>query len=441
MGKGGHINPVLQFAKRLASKGLQVSLITFCGNKSLEIRDNSSVKLEPVFDDLGADSVMEKSIDDYLDRLEAVVTFRLPQIIDKLGMSKSENTASCLVYDSALPWALDIAKQQGVYGAEFFTFSCAVSTIYYNLHEGLLKVPIVEPCTFMAGLPLLRPHDLPSFISDIGAYPTLTHLLTNQFSSFKKADWVFFNTFTSLENERPIKTIGPTVPSKYLENRVDDDDDYGVHLFKPEIDICANWLNSKKTGSVVYVSFESLAAPGEDQMEELAMGLKRSGRNFLWVVRESEQKKIPANFIEETSEKGLVVSWSPQLEVLGHKAVGCFMSHCGWNSMMEALSLGVPMVAPPHWTDQTTNAKFIADVWRVGIRAEIDGEGIIGKEEIERCIREVMDGDQSEEMKRNAMNWKKSATDAVSEGGSSENNIIEFIAQLTCNNHISKPQA
>ncbi|KAE8671625.1 formin-like proteiny 2 domain-containing family protein [Hibiscus syriacus] len=430
---------MLQFAKRLASKGLRVSLVTFCGNKSMEIKAKGSVKLEPVFDDLGADSVMEKSIDDYLGRLEAVVALRLPQIMARLGMSKS----SCLVYDSVLSWALDIAKQQGVYGAEFFTFSCAVSTIYYNLHQGLIKVPVVEPCLSMAGLPLLRPHDLPSFVSDIEAYPTLTHLLTNQFSSFKKADWVFFNTFTRLENEvvkwmayqRPIKTIGPTVPSKYLDNRVDDDNDYGINLFKPELDICANWLNSKQTGSVVYVSFGSLAAPGGDQMEELAMGLKRSGRNFLWVVRESEQKKIPANFVEETSEKGLVVSWSPQLEVLSHKSVGCFMSHCGWNSTIEALSLGVPMVALPQWTDQTTNAKFIVDIWRVGIRAEIDGKGIIGKEEIERCIREVMEGDGSEEMKRNAMNWKKLTTEAVSEGGSSDNNIIEFIAQLTCKPH------
>ncbi|KAE8663225.1 putative UDP-glucosyltransferase 74F2 [Hibiscus syriacus] len=269
----------------------------------MEIKANGSVKLEPVFDDLGADSVMEKSIDDYLGRLEAVVTLRLPQIMARLGMSKSENAASCLVYDSVLPWALDIAKQQGVYGAEFFTFSCAVSSIYYNLHQGLLKVPIVEACLSMAGLPLLRPHDFPSLVSDIKAYPTLTDLFTNQFSSFKKADWVFFNTFTSLENE--------------------------------------------------------LGGPRRGSNGGVSNGLKRSGRNLLWVVRVSEQRKIPANFMEETSEKGLVVSWSPQLEVLSHKSVGCFMSHCGWNSTMEALSLGVPMVALPQWSDQMTNAKFI----------------------------------------------------------------------------------
>ena len=141
-----------------------------------------------------------------------------------------------------------------------------------------------------------------------------------------------------MASQRSIKTIGPTIPSKYLDKRLEDDKDYGIHLFKPEIDICINWLNSKETGSVVYVSFGSLAALGEEQMQELALGLKKSNSYFLWVVRQTEQKKLPANFLEEASEKGLVVSWSPQLEVLAHKAVGCFMTHCGWNSTLEALS-------------------------------------------------------------------------------------------------------
>ncbi|KAK8631343.1 hypothetical protein V6N13_080097 [Hibiscus sabdariffa] len=126
----GHINPMLQFAKLLVSKGLNVSLVTFCGNKPMAVQDYSSVKLEPIFDDLGADNILQKSGEDYIERFKAVVTLRLPQIMAKLGMSKAENPASCLVYDSLVPWALDIAKEHGVYGAEFFTMSCAVSTVF-----------------------------------------------------------------------------------------------------------------------------------------------------------------------------------------------------------------------------------------------------------------------------------------------------------------------
>ncbi|KAK8976899.1 hypothetical protein V6N11_019573 [Hibiscus sabdariffa] len=108
---------------------------------------------------------------------------------------------------------------------------------------------------------------------------------------------------------------------------------------------------------------------------------------------------------------------------------------------MEALSLGVPMVAVPQWTDQPTNAKFIVDLWRVGIRAEVDGKGIIREEEIERCIREIMEGDGSEDIKRNALKWKKVTMEAVSEGGSSDTNITEFIAELTAKDHVSQPCA
>jgi pathogen-inducible salicylic acid glucosyltransferase len=155
------------------------------------------------------------------------------------------------------------------------------------------------------------------------------------------------------------------IPSVYLDRQLEDDTEYGLSLFKPALDGCMEWLDSKETGSVVYVSFGSLAALGEEQMAEIAWGLRRSDCYFLWVVRESEEKKLPCNFVEGSSEKGLIVTWSPQLEVLAHKSVGCFMTHCGWNSTLEALSLGVPMVAMPQWIDQPTNAKYIADVWRV----------------------------------------------------------------------------
>jgi len=165
-------------------------------------------------------------------------------------------------------------------------------------------------------------------------------------------------------------------------------------------------------------------------MAEVAWGLKNSNCYFLWVVRASEEKKLPSNFLQETTEKGLVVTWCPQLDVLAHKAIGCFMTHCGWNSTLEALSLGVPMVAMPQWTDQPTNAKFIVDVWRVGIRIKVDEKGIVTKEEIEMCVGEVMEGERGKEMKKNSMRWKELAIEAVDEGGSSDKNIEEFLAKL-----------
>ena len=227
------------------------------------------------------------------------------------------------------------------------------------------------------------------------------------------------------------KTIGPAIPSIYLDKRLEDDKEYGLNLFKPSMDTCMKWLETKKIGSVVYISFGSMAALGEEQMVEITSGLKNSNCYFLWVVRESECKKLPSNFLQEIVEKGLVVSWCPQLEVLAHKAIGCFMTHCGWNSTLEALSLGVPMIAMPQWMDQTTNAKYIMDVWKVGVRIKVDEKGIVTKEEIELCIREVIGGDRGKEMKRNLMKWMELAKEAVDKDGSSDKNIDEFVAKIS----------
>lgn len=228
-------------------------------------------------------------------------------------------------------------------------------------------------------------------------------------------------------------TVGPTIPSFYLDKRLEDNSDYGLHFFKPNSDTYMKWLDSKEVMSVVYVSFGSLAALGEEQMEEIAWGLRNSNYHFLWVVRASEENKLPKNFVEETSERGLVVRWCRQLEVLEHKAIGCFITHCGWNSTLEALSLGVPMVAMQQWIDQTTNAKFIEDVWGVGVRVKMDEKGMVRREKVEECIKEVMEeGERREEIKKNAVKWKELAKEAVDEGGSSDKNINEFVSKIIC---------
>ena len=229
----------------------------------------------------------------------------------------------------------------------------------------------------------------------------------------------------------PFLTIGPTVPSKYLDNRVKNDNRYGLNLFTLESSInINNWLDTKPAGSVVFVSFGSMANLSNKQMEELALGFKGSNYYFLWVVRASEEAKLPKTFVEDIGEKGMVVNWCQQMEVLSHKAIGCFFTHCGWNSTVEALSLGVPMVGMPQWTDQTTDAKFVQDVWKVGIRVKVDANGIVGREEIEFCIREVIEGERGREMKENAIKWKGLALEAISEGGTSDKNIDEIVSKL-----------
>ncbi|KAJ1290441.1 hypothetical protein BS78_02G243500, partial [Paspalum vaginatum] len=296
-----------------------------------------------------------------------------------------------------------------------------------------------------AGAPLALPglpdglaeRDLPTFLIDPDDRAYL-ELLVNQFRGLDTADHVLVNSFYELqpleseymESAWRAKTVGPAVPSAYLDNRLPDDTSYGFHLYTPLTETTKAWLDARRARSVVYVSFGSIAEPGVAQMTEMAEGLHGSGRDFLWVVRASETSKLPEGFADRAKERGLVVTWSPQLEVLAHPAVGCFVTHCGWNSTMEGLGAGVPMVAMPQWSDQTMNAKYIEDVWRVGVRVRPDEKGVVRKEEVETCMREVMEGERSREYCENAISWKEKARRAMSEGGSCDDYILEFLSKL-----------
>ncbi|XP_031264625.1 UDP-glycosyltransferase 74E2-like [Pistacia vera] len=435
----GHLSPILQFCKRLASKGVKVTLISTCTTSTTSKfiqTQASSIKVEFISDGTEEEKSKATSPEDYFERYKVCVSQSLSEFIEK--QLNSECPPKFLVYDSIIPWVFDVAKSFGMDGAPFFTQPWAANSINYHFLQGRFKVPLEEPIVTLPSMPPLRVNDLPSYFDVNGTYPLSLDLLVNQFSNIEQPNRLLCNSFDKLEDEivkwmaskYPVKNIGPSVPSMYFDKRLESDKAYGLSLFKPNIDTCMTWLDSKEIDSVVYVSFGSIAALEKEQMEEVAWGLERSNSFFLWVVRESESEKLPSNFLEETSEKGLVVSWCSQPEVLAHKSIGCFMTHCGWNSTHEALSFGVPMVAMPQLFDQTTNAKYVEDVWQVGVRVRINEEKMVTREEIELCINEVMEGERSKDFRRNSEKWKELAKEAVDEGGSSDKNIEEFVAKL-----------
>ncbi|OAY50252.1 UDP-glycosyltransferase 74F2 [Manihot esculenta] len=436
----GHVNPMIQFARRLVSKGLKATLVTsiFIA-KSMKLGSSvGPVQLDVISD--GYDNggfPKADSVDTYLERLKVAGSRTLSELI--LKYQNTSNPIHCVIYEPFLPWALDVAKEFGLLGAAFFTQPCAVDYIYYNIQHKLLTLPISSTPVSIPGLPLLEFRDLPSFVRLPDSYPAHLEMLINQFSNADKADFILINTFYELEPEAvetmskvcPVLAVGPTVPSIYLDKRIEDDDDYGVDLFPLDASISSNWLSTKPERSVVYVSFGSFSGLSEEQMEEILWGLKKSNFYFLWVIRATEEAKLPNTFMEELGDKGLVVNWSCQVKLLTNKAVGCFLTHCGWNSTIEAISLGVPMVAMPLWSDQPANAKLVEDVWKVGIRVKVDEEkGIVTRDEIELCVREIMEGERGKEVKKNVEKWSELAIEAISEAGTSDKDIDEFVSKL-----------
>uniref|UniRef100_A0A5B7C3P4 Putative UDP-glycosyltransferase 83A1 n=1 Tax=Davidia involucrata TaxID=16924 RepID=A0A5B7C3P4_DAVIN len=190
---------------------------------------------------------------------------------------------------------------------------------------------------------------------------------------------------------------------------------------------CLSWLDKQPACSVIYVAFGSTAIFSQHQFEELALGLELSGRPFLWVVRSNLTNAEYPDGFTVADDHGKIVEWAPQEKVLAHPSTACFLTHCGWNSTMEGLSMGVPFLCWPYFSDQFHNQSKITDMWKVGLRLNPDKNGIISRHEIKAKIENLLSDDG---IKANALKLKEMAGMSVKEGGSSFKNFERFIEHL-----------
>jgi len=285
----------------------------------------------------------------------------------------------------------------------------------------------------LPGLPPVTGSDLPSFLLASNTNNFALPLLKKHFDLIdaQKNPKVLVNSFDALESEalRAIEklnmvAVGPLIPSAFLDGKDQSDTSFGGDLYQ-DSKAYVNWLDSKPSKSVIYAAFGSYTPISKQQIEEIKHGLLACGMPFLWVVRATEEEKLSCK--DELQQQGMIVPWCSQVEVLSHPSLGCFVSHCGWNSSLESLVSGVPVVAFPQWSDQVTNAKLIEDVWKTGIRVKPNPDGIVQRDEIKRSIEMVMGGD---EMRTNAKKWKDLAREAGKEGGSSDKNLETFVNEV-----------
>lgn len=201
----GHINPMFQFSKRIQHKGVKVTFVnTRFISKTITHTPSSttSIALETISDGYDEGGIGQaESIQVYLDTFKKVGSQTLSNLVEKLNASGFP--VNCIVYDAFMPWCLEVAKKFELLSAVFFTQSCAVNIIYYNVFRGLIKPPLKENDIFVLapGLPPLEVQDLPSFVHHYGSYPAAFDMLVNQFCNIDEADWVLCNTFYELEPE------------------------------------------------------------------------------------------------------------------------------------------------------------------------------------------------------------------------------------------------
>ncbi|KAG6492133.1 scopoletin glucosyltransferase-like [Zingiber officinale] len=203
---------------------------------------------------------------------------------------------------------------------------------------------------------------------------------------------------------------------------------------------CLSWLSVQAPRSVVYACFGSWCRFTNEQLREMAQGLEASGRPFLWVVREEDgQEWMPQGFEQRVEGRGLVLpGWAPQVDVLNHEATGAFLTHCGWNSLLEGIAAGMPMVTWPLSTEQFINEKLVVAVLQVGVRASercrstVDDEPhVVRAEELARAVGKIMDGgEEAEGIRRRARELGEKAGQAVREDGSSVKGLSDLIAEI-----------
>nr|AMQ26120.1 UDP-glycosyltransferase 45 [Pueraria montana var. lobata] len=263
------------------------------------------------------------------------------------------------------------------------------------------------------------------------------------------ADGILMNTWQDLEpaatkavredgilgrfTKGPVYAVGPLV--RTVETKPED-----------RKDAVLRWLDGQPAESVIYVSFGSGGTMSEDQMREVALGLELSQQRFVWVVRppcegdasgsffdvangggDVALNYLPEGFVKRTEGVGLVVPmWAPQAEILGHPATGGFVTHCGWNSVLESVLNGVPMVAWPLYAEQKMNAFMLSEELGVAVRVAEEGGGVVRGEQVAELVRRVMVDKEGVGMRKKVKELKLSGEKALTKFGSSHHSLCEM---------------
>ncbi|KAL1534596.1 scopoletin glucosyltransferase-like [Salvia divinorum] len=454
----GHMIPMLEMAKLFTSRGLKATIIatpsfaapiTKAQNSGLDV----GLVVTP-FPPQGSSLPQSIVAFDQMTSPDITSSFlRAMELLQEpVEAILKELRPDCLISDMFLPWTADSAAKFRIprlafYGTSYF--SRCVSE-QFELHKPFNNVTSDSEPFLVPGLPhkitLLRSQISPFFLNE--SSNDFGKLFKQMNEAWKKTYGEVVNSFNELESAyanhyknvigRKAWEIGPLL----LYNSSNGGDKNHQRGKESAIDEhkCLAWLDSKRPNTVVYVCAGSVATFSQTQLCETAMGLEASGQNFIWVVRknkEDDEDWLPQGFEERVRNRGLIIrGWAPQVMILNHAAVGAFVTHCGWNSTLEGVCAGVPMVTWPVFAEQFFNEKLVTEVLGTGVSVGNkrwilrESEGV-ERDAVARAVEEAMVGGGAEEMRRRAENYKEMAKKAVEEGGSSYNSLNALIEELS----------
>ncbi|KAF0902495.1 hypothetical protein E2562_017895 [Oryza meyeriana var. granulata] len=374
--------------------------------------------------------------------------------------TRSSNIAAVIV-DAPSIEALDVTRELGIPGYSFFASNASALAVFLQLPwiraaEG--EPSFKELGDIPLGIPGVPPmpasHLMPEMLEDPESetYKATTSML----QATLEADGILVNTFASLET-RAVGALGDPrflpggearrVPTVYCVGPlvVGDDDERNENRRHE----CLAWLDEQPDRSVVFLCFGGTGAVthSAEQLREIAAGLEKSGHRFLWVVRAPRSgsadhsagpdldELLPDGFLGRTGVRGLVVKrWAPQADVLRHRATGAFVTHCGWNSVMEGITARVPMLCWPLYAEQRMNKVFMVEEMRVGVEVTgwpQQGQGMVKAEEVEGKVWLVMDSEEGERLRSWVAAHGEAAAMAWKDGGSSRGALRRFLSDVS----------
>ncbi|KAJ9160237.1 hypothetical protein P3X46_025658 [Hevea brasiliensis] len=444
----GRVNSMLKLAELLSLAGLK---LFFLNTNRIQERLTHFADVEarfakyPGFRFITIPDCLPEDYRQKHNKLEVIKSLEVKSkpILKRL-LIETRPPVNFIIGDGILGSPLDAAFELGIPNFRFRTISTCSFWSYFCIPDVIeacelpikgvfVEIEVEEDMdrliTKVPGMEkFLRCRDLPSCCRVSDTTDPYLLMMVNEATQSPRAQALILNTFedpeapilSQIRNHRPkTYTIGllhELLKTKHRSIKTQESS-YQSSNSLCEVDrSCITWLDTQPSQSVLYISFGSITVMTREQLMEFWHGIVNSKKRFLWVIRpdsvtnkDGDVEKIPEELQDGPKEREYIVKWAPHEEVLAHEAVGGFLKHNGWNSTLESIVAGVPMICWPYFADQQVNSRYVSEVWKLGLDMK------------DVCEREFV---------RSTARMAELARKSVSEGGSSSCNLNRLIEDI-----------